>query len=357
MEDNIIHVNSSSGQQSEAEAPLRKPGFLAVGLLYSLAVILLILVGSRVQSREFYSGILITEFILIALPAVLYLIVKRYDVKRVLRLNKLSLVNGGLIVGIMACALPVVLILNLLNLLLIKWIFGKVQLTQIPTATNGMSLLIGVLVIAGSAGICEELLFRGVILRGLERLGAVKAVLITAFLFGLLHVDFQRLLGTFLLGALIGFLVYRTGSIYAGMLAHFVNNALAVLLGFAGYKLAEFYRSAGMGDSLQQNSGNLDFSAITNLPAAQLAVVIIFYGFLFLVFAAGFISLLVVFYRRTSRELRPLPAETGVSRRLGLLGLIPGLAVVALLYFVEGLSLRGIHPKVVEDILGFLGMR
>jgi len=70
--------------------------------------------------------------------------------------------------------------------------------------------------------------FRGVIQRGLERLGAVKSILINGVSFGLIHFDFQRLFGTFLLGALIGFLVYRSNSLLVGMFAHFTNNSIAV---------------------------------------------------------------------------------------------------------------------------------
>jgi uncharacterized protein len=357
LEDSILNQNELIPQEPAAVPPLRKPSFLMIGLLYSLAVILLILAGSRVQRREFYTGILITEFVLIALPAVLLLFIYRYDVKRVLRLNRVSLLNCVIIIGIMCCSFPISIVLNLINLLLIKSIFGKVELAQIPTAANGMGLLIGVLVIAGSAGICEEILFRGVIMRGFERLGIVRAILITAFLFGLLHVDFQKLLGTFLLGSLIGFFVYRTNSIFAGMLAHFVNNAVAVVLSFVGYKLTEYYKSSGIGDAIQENSGNLDFSAITSLPPAQLAAVLIVYGFIFLVAAAFFIGLVYLFYRTTSRERKELPADMGTSRKVGLLGLIPGLAVVSLLYMLQGLRLRGIHLKAMEDIFILLGLR
>jgi sodium transport system permease protein len=80
-----------------------------------------------------------------------------------------------------------------------------------------------------SPAICEELLFRGFILQGLR--GSVRpwvAVVVTALLFGLLHMSIYRLAGTTALGVLMGFLVLRTGSIYPAMLFHFVNNALAL---------------------------------------------------------------------------------------------------------------------------------
>jgi membrane protease YdiL (CAAX protease family) len=71
--------------------------------------------------------------------------------------------------------------------------------------------------------VCEEILFRGAIQRGFEKLGAIKSIILTAFLFGLMHQDFQKLLGTFLLGCIIGFIVYRSDSIIGGMFAHFTN--------------------------------------------------------------------------------------------------------------------------------------
>jgi sodium transport system permease protein len=73
----------------------------------------------------------------------------------------------------------------------------------------------------------EELMFRGALL-GLMRtsVSAVTAVLFSSAMFGLMHVDPARILITGAMGLVFGALVVRSGSIWTGMIAHGVNNAL-----------------------------------------------------------------------------------------------------------------------------------
>jgi len=86
------------------------------------------------------------------------------------------------------------------------------------------------LVIAVTPAVCEELLFRGVILSGLRRYGAWPAIIVSALLFALAHASIYRLLPTFCLGLLLGYIVVKTGSIWCSMLMHALNNGVAVTL-------------------------------------------------------------------------------------------------------------------------------
>jgi uncharacterized protein len=358
MEDNFNYHNIELPVEDLRKNNFGIPTQLQVCVLYSLTVILFIFIGYRVQRAEFYSGILITEFILIMLPPLIFLLLYKYDLKKVLRLNKINFSNLFIIFWIMVFAMPVVGVLNLINLALIKSIFGKVILSQLPLADNSVSLLINILVIAGSAGLCEELLFRGVIQRGFERFGIVKAILIAAFLFGLMHVDFQKLLGTFLLGALIGFIVYRTDSIFGGMFAHFTNNAVAVIITTAGNKILKAADHSGIKGVKSPASTDLDFfSLFNNYPKAYLIAIIIMYTVVFLLFAGGLIALLVTLIHNTKeRAVRTVSGESKLSFRY-LAWLLPGVGLIALLYLAEGLKMKGISIDWVSNMLWIIGAR
>lgn len=78
--------------------------------------------------------------------------------------------------------------------------------------------------------ICEEVLFRGLILSGLRRLGMWPAILISALLFALAHSSIYRLLPTLLMGILLGYIVWRTGSILCSIIVHALNNGLMATL-------------------------------------------------------------------------------------------------------------------------------
>jgi hypothetical protein len=76
----------------------------------------------------------------------------------------------------------------------------------------------------------EELLFRGLLLRGfLLRYGPRNALVLTALLFAVVHLNPWSLPSIFLAGLLLGWLVLRTGSLWCAWLAHGVYNLTAVL--------------------------------------------------------------------------------------------------------------------------------
>jgi sodium transport system permease protein len=91
------------------------------------------------------------------------------------------------------------------------------------------------LVLAIVPGICEEFAFRGFILSGLRhqyRMGS--AVLLSAFLFGFLHVLlslFHQIFNATLLGILLGLLAVRSRSLLPGVIFHIINNGMALVLG------------------------------------------------------------------------------------------------------------------------------
>lgn len=83
--------------------------------------------------------------------------------------------------------------------------------------------------IAALPGIFEELSFRGVLQPLLIRAtgNAFWGIAIASLVFSAIHFQFYGFLPRVLLGALFGWLAHRTGSLIPGMVAHFVNNALA----------------------------------------------------------------------------------------------------------------------------------
>lgn len=361
-EQNHLDSRDELGSRDELNyGSVRIPGITQACAIYSVVVAAFLLIGYRVQARELYSGLLVTEFLLVLLPPLILLLVGRYDLKKVLRLNRIKVLDGVVIFFLMLSAIPVAGVFNAVNLWLVNRIFGKVSVLQLPVAESLEGLLVNVLVFAGSAAICEEFLFRGVVQRSLERLGTVKAILIAAFLFGLMHLDFQRLLGTFLLGALIGFIVSRTNSLFSGMLAHFTNNAAAVVLSFALTWVARQFGNGGQAmPGAQEGVDNL-FKTLESMPREQLMIVLVVYAFLFFLLFTVFALLLFAFIRitrgRAAKEIPGLPAMTGAKAYTRLLWALPGVALVALIYFVEVFRFRGIHQGFIDTITRLLGVQ
>ena len=81
----------------------------------------------------------------------------------------------------------------------------------------------------------EEFMLRGALMSGAKKRSPLFAILYTALIFALLHGNLNQLIHQFLLGAVMGYLAYLTGGIYASAAVHMTNNAVALLLdyGFA----------------------------------------------------------------------------------------------------------------------------
>lgn len=92
-------------------------------------------------------------------------------------------------------------------------------------------LLLNVFVMALVPAFSEELFFRG-ILQNLVlewKKNIHFAVLLTAFLFAVVHQQFYTFMPIFFLGAILGYIYYLTSNIWLPITIHFLNNLLAVL--------------------------------------------------------------------------------------------------------------------------------
>lgn len=98
-------------------------------------------------------------------------------------------------------------------------------------------LLFNVFMIAVLPAVGEELLFRGVIQRIFTTMTKNYhwGIWIAAFIFSAIHIQFYGFIPRFLLGAMFGYLLVWTGTMWVPILAHFVNNTMGVI----GYYLID----------------------------------------------------------------------------------------------------------------------
>ena len=110
---------------------------------------------------------------------------------------------------------------------------SEVLTDKFLSVSSYSGLALNLLVMAAIPALGEELFFRGILQTVLgEKFNRHLAVWITAFIFSAIHLQFYGFLPRFLLGAALGYLFLFSGSIWASIVAHFINNALAVVLFF-----------------------------------------------------------------------------------------------------------------------------
>ena len=100
------------------------------------------------------------------------------------------------------------------------------------------SLFSGLLIVAALAAISEELLFRSVIQKAFVKIckNAHVGIILTAIVFSAFHGDFFGFVPRFILGLMLGYMFYLSGSIFPSMLMHFVNNGTIVMLYYLNKK-------------------------------------------------------------------------------------------------------------------------
>jgi sodium transport system permease protein len=117
--------------------------------------------------------------------------------------------------------------------LLSDWIapMPKEALDQLKHSLLAHGMFRDLLLVALTPAICEEAFFRGVVLRGLATRSAPSlAIVSTGLLFGIFHLDVHRVLPTALLGILLSYVAWESGSLATSMIVHFLNNAMLVTL-------------------------------------------------------------------------------------------------------------------------------
>jgi ABC-2 type transport system permease protein/sodium transport system permease protein len=126
------------------------------------------------------------------------------------------------------------------------------QMKQLPE----LPPLLVLLAYAVTPAVVEELFFRGYLFNALAAGNRPRnAIIISAVLFGIFHVlvhdslMLERAVPTTLLGLILGWVRWRSGSVWPGMLLHVGHNSLVISIAF----MPQFYERLGLvaGDSLE----------------------------------------------------------------------------------------------------------
>ncbi|MBI9015060.1 MAG: CPBP family intramembrane metalloprotease [Clostridiales bacterium] len=105
------------------------------------------------------------------------------------------------------------------------------MIETLSTLVVNNSIIITLLSVGIFVPLCEEIVFRGSILKNLSGKLSVKwAIIIQAILFSAYHMNMVQAFPTLVLGLLTGFAVYYTNSIWSGIIIHILNNLIAIIL-------------------------------------------------------------------------------------------------------------------------------
>ncbi len=206
-------------------------------LLLLLTLLMLELGKHVLMSGEYNDNLYFTASILqvaaYLFPCALYYLLKRRRLASPMLIEPIG-------AGSLLLILPVFLLL-ISGTILIKYFAyvgygGTVSMSGyyselLSASDNGIGVIVAVILLPA---ICEEILFRGVLLAEYRSLGSANAILMTALLFAMMHLSFGDFILNFCAGILLGLVASATGSVISSIAVHAAANAFA-LFGIDAY--------------------------------------------------------------------------------------------------------------------------
>ncbi|MFT4566932.1 MAG: membrane protease YdiL (CAAX protease family) [Saprospiraceae bacterium] len=197
----------------------------------------LISFGERMLLRI---GLSINHLGMFLIPGCIWVyLFRKKDYPPFLKLNSFTSGHVYLWALIILCSYPLIAFLSQVNmdLPLAEWMRSSneatLNLMEKTLFMDGIAeLLMNLFLVGLLAAFGEELIFRGIIQRTFSQHwnNPHLAIWVTALIFGLFHMQFERFIPLAFLGLLLGYAYYYTDSLWSAILLHFINNGLQVLL-------------------------------------------------------------------------------------------------------------------------------
>lgn len=195
--------------------------------------------------RNMTGNILVSEMI-IWVPAVIFLAVTRTNVFKLCRMRKVHLSSLLMTVLLAFLCMPLITLANALSML-----FVDNTVAQMSPYIVSQPLAVMLLMMAVYGPFAEEFVFRGILYQSYKKQGNVfLAVLISAVLFALMHMNFNQAAYAFVVGIVLAVLMEAADSFWPVFLVHFLINAgstvtLHLTQRFAGDLMEEAMDLAG----------------------------------------------------------------------------------------------------------------
>ena len=229
-------------QLFEKRENLQKGGVPTVSdvwFVVALTIVLVLYAGSMLQLKFGLAGVFGTQLIILLVPLAVVLYTKK-DIGLTYGFYKTGAVSflGAFFVILGMYPINIVISYALISL------FPQSADNVVTTFSSIMDgNVVGVfLVIAVAPAVCEEMMFRGLIYNSMKARYRVPVTLgIVAVLFGIYHMSLVKFIPTGLLGLVLCYVAYKTGSIYPSMMMHFINNALSVTVSYYPERIEKMF--------------------------------------------------------------------------------------------------------------------
>jgi len=219
-----MKITDPTPQHSETHSPRETPSLFAANVYLLLGLLVLVWSSYALQDVGVRYVVGIAVEVVLAVGALLFLRIEKLPVRKTLRWRwpgwRLMLLSGALALGLWMIGV----LLNLITTV----VFGyttPVPPTMYPRNVPEAFLLLASTVIA--APLCEEIMFRGYVQRAYERRNPWTGIAAGGVIFALYHLRFQGALALIPVAFAMGFVVWRSNSLFPAILLHAAYNSIA----------------------------------------------------------------------------------------------------------------------------------
>lgn len=177
--------------------------------------------------------------VFLVLPAAIYLFMQKKSLKESIGLSR---IKGKQLLLLIPTALCVDKIAELFNLLSQLFVKNEVSVYMTDLIIK-YPFLVAFFVISVEPALCEEIVYRGVVYQGYRRGKILIAAFVSAFLFGMMHMNLNQFMYAFVIGILFALINEAVGSILPSMLIHMYINGKSVVLIYALIRFIKELRS------------------------------------------------------------------------------------------------------------------
>lgn len=168
--------------------------------------------------------ILLSSQIILILPSIIYIIKYKLNISEAIRFKKIKVVNIILIIVFSYLITPLMSFINAISMLFFENTTSLFMVEVIKQ--NG--LFLSLLIIAVIPAIFEEAVYRGIFYNEYRKVKPLQGILLSAFLFGIIHGNLNQFVYAFIVGIVFALIIEATDSILSTMIIHFFINATSV---------------------------------------------------------------------------------------------------------------------------------
>ena len=199
--------------------------FLSVVLMHFVLIAVLI-AGSQFFSLGIIENLLVSQMVIL-LPALIGLFSQKEKVKACdLGFRRIKISTIFLVALYTLLCMPLVTVVNAISML-----FVDNTVAALSSEILAVPFPAALVMIAVFGPFSEEFVFRGIVFNSYKKDGnTMGAVLLSALVFGFMHMNFNQAGYAFVIGFALALIMIATNSIWASVIMHFIINGQSVCM-------------------------------------------------------------------------------------------------------------------------------